>query len=77
MTKMLRFLMTATFVLTCSVIEAGAQQNPAPPQTPAQTQPQQGWMIGPSMIGRSGIGTGLMGRGMMRPAERRAPCSCV
>jgi len=59
--------MTVALALALSAIDANAQQNPATPQTPAQTQqqqPPQGGIMGPGMMGRGMMGEGMMGRGM-------------
>ncbi len=60
MTRHVPTVLTATFILGCSVVGAGAQQNLDTPQSPAQTQqPFPGRMGGPG-----GTGPGMMGRGM-------------
>jgi len=59
--------MTVALALALSAIDANAQQNPATPQTPAQTQqqqPPQGGIMGPGMMGRGMMREGMMGRGM-------------
>src|SRR6478672_10436783 len=74
MTRHVATLMTVALALALSAIDANAQQNPATPQTPAQTQqqqPPQGGIMGPGMMGRGMIGRemmgyyGMMGREMM------------
>jgi EF hand/EF-hand domain len=67
MTRHVAILMTVALALALSAIDANAQQNPATPQTPAQTQqqqPPQGGIMGPGMMGRGMMGEGTMGRGM-------------
>ena len=67
MTRHVATLMTVALALALSAIDANAQQNPATPQTPAQTQqqqPPQGGMMGCGMMGRGMMGEGMMGRGM-------------
>ena len=67
MTRHVATLMTVALALALSAIDANAQQNPATPQTPAQTQqqqPPQGGIMGPGMMGRGMMGEGMMGRGM-------------
>jgi hypothetical protein len=69
MTRHVATLMTVALALALSAIDANAQQNPATPQTPAQTQqqqPPQGGIMGPGMMGRGMMGEGMMGRGMGR-----------
>ncbi len=77
-------VLTAAFILGCSVVGASAQQSPGTSQPPAQTQQQSPGIMGPGMMGGpGGMGPGMMGRGMgmgygtgrgmMGPSGMRSP----